>query len=357
MMRSKQMQAELPEAEVVHDPSIVSKNEAKEEVDEVKRTAFLEYSRKSKLPPIESESWHDSSILIPSLRCKDTTYYSLARPTLSHQSSESADTPSKSLSFLPTDGSVVHISNPLFDGKIITRIRGECQQTSPYFQNRTRAYNWIVQGRFRKRTSFEDVITGQEFDRAFRNRPSSQIVQRMLNMLRSKLPDSFECDFLSDNPFFHHPLLAGCQNFRIDRATEVVLGSEEILGLGDDGNVIEDTSLLNDSEIPKDGAGRRKFFSRSNNLSRFYFEPEEFIYTFDFYSNFFMPLKYSLELGPLSLDLLPYFNGYPLFLSMAKDKNNGEFLWATEIWHKRLLNYDEESPGGRLSRFLSFNAR
>ena len=205
--KPKQMQEELPEAEV-HDPTIVSKNEAEVDVDEDKRTAFLEYSRKSKLPPIGS--WPNSSILIPSLRCKETTY-SLARPTLSHHESES-DTPGKTLRFMPTDGRVVHISNPLFEGKILTRIRGESH--SSYFQNRTRAYNWIVQGRFRNRTPFDDVITGQEFDRAFRNAPSSQIVQQMLNMLKSKLPDSFECDFLSDKPFFHHPLLAGCQNFR-----------------------------------------------------------------------------------------------------------------------------------------------
>jgi hypothetical protein len=37
-------------------------------------------------------------------------------------------------------------------------------------------------------------------------------------------------------------------------------------------------------------------------------------------------------------------------MSMAKDKSTGEYLWATEIWHHRLLKYDER-PGG-LSRFF-----
>jgi hypothetical protein len=123
---------------------------------------------------------------------------------------------------------------------------------------------------------------------------------------------------------------------------------DELHGLGADGNIKEDTSLLNDDNIPKDGAGRRKFFSKQSNLSRFFFEPD-MVYTFDFFSNYFSPSTFSLEIGPMSIDLVPYFNGFPLFLSMAKDKSSGEYLWATEIWHKRLLNY-QETPG-RLSRW------
>jgi hypothetical protein len=123
---------------------------------------------------------------------------------------------------------------------------------------------------------------------------------------------------------------------------------DELHGLGADGNIKEDTSLLHDDNIPKDGAGRRKFFSKESNLSRFFFEPD-MVYTFDFFSNYFSPSTFALEIGPMSIDLVPYFNGFPLFLSMAKDKSSGEYLWATEIWHKRLLNY-QETPG-RLSRW------
>ena len=206
--------------------------------------------------------------------------------------------------------------------------------------------NFLVSSRhFQYRLFF----TGQEFERPFRNAPSSQIVHRLLGIMKSKLPDSFECDFLTDKPFFEHPLLAGCQHFRIDNTEDLINTAEnELYGIDIDGNVVEDTSLLQDVDIPRDGAGRRKFFSKSSNLSRFVFDPC-FVYTFDFFSNFFNPNRFSLEIGPLSFDILPYFNGYPLFLSMAKVKSSGEMIWATEIWHKRLLNY-EETPG-RLSRW------
>lgn len=157
-------------------------------------------------------------------------------------------------------------------------------------------------------------------------------------------------DLFSEEPKFEHPLLAGCQSFRIDKPEDV--SENTIHGVGDDGNIIEETSLLGDPCVPRDGVARRKYFSKNANLERFYFETE-FVYTFDFYANFFSPARHRLELTPyFSVDLIPYFNGYPLFMSLAKDKNSGEFLWATEIWHKRLLNYDV-SPVGGLTRFFS----
>lgn len=318
MFRSKPRKEESPPSH--HSPLETTNND---------NDAFIEYARQSDLPPLED--WHTDSILLGSGNV------SYSAPGLSSP---------KNLRRLPTDGSVVNISSNLFEGKIITRVRDDNTDQS-YFRHRSRQYNWIVQGRFLKRTRFDDVITGQEFKRAFRNAPSSQIVQRLLDMLKNKLPDSFECDFLAEEPYFLHPLLAGCQHFRIDEIKENK--RDELHGISSDGEVIEDTTLLNDDNIPQDGAGRRKFFSNSSNLCQYFFEPD-LMYTFDFYSNFFSPTKFSLEMGPLlSINLIPYLSG-PIFLSMAKDKSSGEYLWATEIWHKRLLNY-EETPG-RLARWI-----
>ena len=323
--------------------------------DKKKKEEFTEYARQSDLPPLTD--WPSESLHVVSQRGKGISY-------------SPSKTICKKLQCLPTNGCVVHIKGPLFEGKLMTRIRNE-NYDQKYFNDRSRQYNWIVvsrkklsfsslcskltsfaslkQGRFLQSYRFDEVTTGQEFERPFRNAPSSQIVHRLLGIMKSKLPDSFECDFLTDKPFFEHPLLAGCQHFRIDNTEDLINTAEnELYGIDIDGNVVEDTSLLQDVDIPRDGAGRRKFFSKSSNLSRFVFDPC-FVYTFDFFSNFFNPNRFSLEIGPLSFDILPYFNGYPLFLSMAKVKSSGEMIWATEIWHKRLLNY-EETPG-RLSRW------
>jgi hypothetical protein len=267
------------------------------------------------------------------------------------------------LNSLPIDGTVVQFNGPNFDGKLVSRVRDsptaaanvqerKLMSNNEYFQGRSRQFQWTVQGRFSRRMRFDEVTTGQEFGRPFRNTPSSKMVKRGLDLLKHKLPETFECDFFSDEPRFEHPLLAGCNHFRVDIPEDVEGVSEsDIHGIGDDGNVIEDTTLLDDAAIPSDGVSRRKYFAKNCNLEKYYYEPE-LLYTFDFYANFFSPMRHRLELTPFfSIDLIPYFNGYPLFMSMARDKNSGQYLWATELWHKRLLDFDE-TPG-RLARFFS----
>jgi len=34
---------------------------------------------------------------------------------------------------------------------------------------------------------------------------------------------------------------------------------------------------------------------------------------------------------------------------MAKDKDSGEYLFATEVWHRRLLDYEETTSTNRFS--------
>lgn len=257
------------------------------------------------------------------------------------------------------NGRAVPFDGPNFSGVMKSRMRDvpvppRCDRdgmsNGSYFQNRSRQYQWSVRGRFKRRIRFDKIVTGQEFGRPFRNAPSSRVVKKGLDLLKHKLPETFDCDLFSKEPRFEHPLLAGCQYFRIDRP-EDGLPDNDMHGVGDDGNIIEDTSLLEDDSIPRDGVARRKHFAKSSNLERHYFEPD-LVYTFDFFANFFSPARHRLELTPFfSVDLIPYFNGYPLFMSMAKEKDSQAYLWATELWHKRLLNFDE-SPG-RMARFFS----
>jgi hypothetical protein len=83
-----------------------------------------------------------------------------------------------------------------------------------------------------------------------------------------------------------------------------------IIGENDTGGIIENTTILGD-QVPNSSEQRRKFFSKLENLQNFYFETE-YLYTFEFYSNFFSPTKHRIELAPFfSFDLIPYFNGIP----------------------------------------------
>lgn len=244
---------------------------------------------------------------------------------------------------LSLDGKITKLDGPLFKGKMISRLKHHGQSTSNerYFSKKSRKFAWVVQGRFKKRIGFDNVVTGQEFERPFRNRPNAQIIKRGIEMLRNRLPESFECDLFSSKPMFEHPLICGCNSFRIDPYDPKVEALDKIIGTDGSGQVIEDISLLNDADIPKNGEKRKKYFSKNKTLKKYFYEPDK-LYTFEFYSNWFNPLDFRLDLAPpiLSFDLTPYFNGYPLLFAMAKEKSSNEYLFATEIWHRKLLQFE-----------------
>lgn len=333
-------------------------SEKPEDGEMMERKAFSAYAQESGLPSTSSE-WPSNSplLVVPSNRASGIEYEVPPNETV-------LDDRESSLNALPMNGCAVPFDGPLFSGNLKSRMVGVSSRQAgdadnrmsnqEYFQNRSRQYQWSVQGRFKKRTRFDKVVTGQDFGRPFRNAPSSRVVKRGLDLLKHKLPETFDCDLLSDEPRFEHPLLAGCQYFRIDRPEDMERHSgDDFYGMGDDGNIIEDTSLLGDESVPQDGVARRKYFSKSSNLDRYYFEPD-LVYTFDFFANFFSPVRHRLELTPFfSVDLVPYFNGYPLFMSMAKEKDTGEYLWATEMWHQRLLDWAVGSPGRFFARLFA----
>mmetsp|Transcript_3555 Transcript_3555/g.7776 ORF Transcript_3555/g.7776 Transcript_3555/m.7776 type:complete len:219 (-) Transcript_3555:6-662(-) len=182
--------------------------------EEAERKAFSAYAQQSGLP--SPSEWPDNTplLVVPSHRASDVEY---------QLSCNEVDGES-SISSLPMNGCNVPFDGPSFSGILKSRMRDvpipkdnvNDMSNKDYFQNRSRQYQWSVQGRFKKRIRFDKIVTGQEFGRPFRNAPSSRVVKKGLDLLKHKLPETFDCDLFSEEPCFEHPLLAGCQNFRID---------------------------------------------------------------------------------------------------------------------------------------------
>ncbi len=150
--------------------------------------AFLSYARQSKLP--EPSSWPESS---PIYVCA-----SARAPHIQYEiNSRDGGFPPP----FPLDGTLVDFDGPLFKGCIVSRIKNapamnlnpvHNQRHSSDFEKKSRLFQWTVQGVFKKRIRFDEVTTGQDFGRPFRNTPSATIVKKGLDLLRNKLPDSFE---------------------------------------------------------------------------------------------------------------------------------------------------------------------
>ena len=93
----------------------------------------------------------------------------------------------------PLNGESISFHGPLFHGWIVSRVKQQQQQqNTSYFQNRSRQFQWIVQGQFHHRTRFDQISTGQDFGRPFRNAPAGPLVKRVISLLKHKLPETFE---------------------------------------------------------------------------------------------------------------------------------------------------------------------
>ena len=165
--------------------------------EESNKREFFAYYHESKLP--HPNQWPEQSpVFVTSSKRAPEIQYRLQSEKLQvgHNTNEPA-TP------IPLDGSVVLFNGPIFRGKIVSRMRDVplvmYQGQSPpscsnedYFKGRSRQFQWTVQGIFTKRCRFDDIVTGQMFDRPFRSTPSSAIVKKCLNLLEHRLPDTFE---------------------------------------------------------------------------------------------------------------------------------------------------------------------
>lgn len=175
-----------------HQVETSSDGKSEHDHAEQDRSAFLSYSQQSGLPPQEKWPNDISAVVLPSIRAAEIEY------ELPNNSTDP-----DFVNSLPMNGDIVRFNGPNFEGSIVSRMRDvhlplhQCNHdgrmtNEEYFENRSRQYQWTVQGRFKRRMRFDQVMTGQEFGRPFRNMPSSTMVKRGLEMLKHKLPATFE---------------------------------------------------------------------------------------------------------------------------------------------------------------------
>lgn len=336
-------------------------------IDDMERAQFLSYFQSTGIPPpitwdSESDLKADGKSDDAASECTDITVSSTDLETRNSRTTgnpvflaPSSRIPGLKFSHapmynpdgslkgsIPMDGTPVRVSSPLFEGVMVNRVKG--MGDHKYFDGRKRTFQWSLQVKFKRRIRFDLLVTGQDFKRPFRNLPNAGLIDKGLHLLKNRLPDVFDSRLGADEPIFEHALINGCQHFRIDDPGRSGPMFDLFTG-AKDGNIVEDTSLLNDPNVPKDSEKRKRYFSKLENLQKFYYEPE-YVYTFNFYANFFNMTRYSFDLTSFfRIEVAPFFNGYPVFMAMLKDKTTDEFILATEMWHRQLLEFDEK-PGG-----------
>jgi len=224
--------------------------------------------------------------------------------------------------------------NRLFKGSLMVRLRNLDNTPQEYFQGRNRRMQVCLQGRFKRRTRFDKVFSGQEFSKPLAWLPSRTVVNTCFAVLTPVLPPTFKHDVFSETPFFLSPLLCTCQGFAVERPGE----QQDVFGLPEHRWAIqENTLLLDDPDVPKNGDKRRKYFGHQANLEKYHFEPD-LVYTFDYYQHYFDATQMNLDLSSfLRFDATRILGEQALQLSMAKDITTNEYLWNFDMLHASLV--------------------
>ena len=220
----------------------------------------------------------------------------------------------------------------LFKGIAMIRVAG-LPDSGPYFAGRNRKLQVAIQGTFKSRTRFDKVFSGQEFGERIPSLPPKKVVDTVFYLLSSKLPPTFKADVFAEEPYFLSPLVNTCQGFAVERPSD----KQDILGSASNKWTIKENTALLGAEVPRDGEKRRKFFATSQNLERFFFEPD-LVYTFDYYQHYMdMKTMKFIVTSFLQFDVASVLGKQPMQLSMAKHMDGDGYFWNFEVWHNSLV--------------------
>eukprot|EP00923_Selenidium_pygospionis_P017962 GHVN01031521.1.p1 GENE.GHVN01031521.1~~GHVN01031521.1.p1 ORF type:complete len:324 (+),score=8.90 GHVN01031521.1:83-1054(+) len=158
----------------------------------------------------------------------------------------------------PQNIAAVHeFETPLFKGRLAIRIAEVTNSNNTcYFNGRKRLMATCVQGMFKEPLKFNDVFTGQLFEKPFFRLPPSWLTKLVFRLVR-KLNPGTEEDVHCSRPYIVSPIVAAAQTLNISDPNEDGCELPNLLT----GEIQEDTRLLGDGFNFRSARGRRTFFS------------------------------------------------------------------------------------------------
>ncbi|KAK9803895.1 hypothetical protein WJX72_002783 [[Myrmecia] bisecta] len=226
-------------------------------------------------------------------------------------------------------GRPIQFESELFKGCVLINVAGLSTAPADLFQGKRRKTSLTVQGRFKQPLGFDDVLTGQEFNRAPTNLPGKWLVETVLMKMAKRISPSMVIGPLSA-PYVLVPIIAMAQSIHVGDAESAPDPA---------GTIPEDMTALDPSFTDKQGqpwaaAYRKRFFLDAKQRADRRFDTDK-IWTFAIYQHFVDMGTYELDMIH-RFDLSRHLDGQPLQF-MAKDKTSGQYLFNFEAWHEKLL--------------------
>lgn len=233
---------------------------------------------------------------------------------------------------LPINGNTpIEFESPYFKGRMVVYIAGLDDSPDSIFAGRRRRLQTVVQGRFKKEVSFNDVFTGQEWFRPLLNLPSIWFVNLVVSILSAVSPTMKASGITSAKPKLLSKLASSSQVICIspdeDSAPTITAPFDEDMSSAG-------PPLCREDGTPIKAGTRKKILTSPSALKKLSYNTRD-VYTFTFWQHALDVSTMSLNTGVGNFELAKYLNAQPVAI-MAKTRQE-EYLWRFELWHESLV--------------------
>eukprot|EP00877_Chromochloris_zofingiensis_P007486 jgi/Chrzof1/2991/Cz12g07080.t1 len=128
--------------------------------------------------------------------------------------------------FVPCNWTEVRIDSDLFVGKMMFHVRGLATSDEGLFEGKKRTTWFMVQGKFKQAAAFDDLVTGQEFHRPFKNLPARWFVEKVLLALARKISPSMVVGPLT-TPYLLSPYISAAQVGTVTTQSTLTAGDKD----------------------------------------------------------------------------------------------------------------------------------
>jgi len=213
---------------------------------------------------------------------------------------------------------------PLFKGQMLVRLRNATsdgtESHDAYFKGRKRLMQTVVQGRFKKPVSMDEVYVGSVFKEPILLVPSPSFMRIMQSVLRRTAP-GVVLDLASEQPKVVTLYAGTAQTFSIDKP-----GAEPDIMATD---LPENANLI--GKVFKSIKHRKKYLSSPKKAAKYTFDTDH-IYTLHHFDHAMDYAEYKMKLPMYDYDLSKAIGPQPMSLSAVT--TTGETMFHFDVWHE-----------------------
>ncbi|KAI8463972.1 MAG: hypothetical protein J3K34DRAFT_441942, partial [Monoraphidium minutum] len=217
---------------------------------------------------------------------------------------------------------------------MLVYIKGLPSSYEPYFAGKKRRSVLMFQGRFKRPLQLSDVITGQEFDRPFKNLRGCWLMEKVVLAFARRVVSCLELGDVTRNPYMVFPLMALAHVVNVSP-----VGQEPPIDQATEDLRLWDPTLVDKKGAPMAAEARRKHFMNERHLEGRRYDTNH-VWTFYIWQQVIDVAGYFLDLVVQQYDMVQHLDGQPL-QSMVKHKPSGKYLFHMVYWNKKQITETE----------------